>query len=174
MWQASTFDPDTIDKELGWAESIGMNTLRVYLHDLVWADDEKGLYDRMDQFLDICKKHHIRPFFVFFDDCHYPSRSSARSPCRWPAGTTPAGETARPATWPARYAEGKATDAEVAQLKGYVQEPSDASRTTAGPVLGALQRAGPRPGPAWATAAPAPSATSRTNSSTSPGSGPAR
>ena len=27
MWQADTFDPKTIDRELGWAESIGMNIL---------------------------------------------------------------------------------------------------------------------------------------------------
>ena len=24
MWQAETFDPTTIDKELGWAEALGM------------------------------------------------------------------------------------------------------------------------------------------------------
>src|ERR1035438_369475 len=28
MWQAETFDPATIDRELGWAEGIGMNTMR--------------------------------------------------------------------------------------------------------------------------------------------------
>lgn len=80
MWQASTWDPETIDKELGWAESIGFNTLRVYLHDLVWADDENGLYERMDQFLDICAKHGIRPFFVFFDDCHFPKPKLGEQP----------------------------------------------------------------------------------------------
>jgi hypothetical protein len=122
MWQASTFDPETIDKELGWAESIGMNTLRVYLHDLVWADDEKGLYDRMDQFLTICQKHGIRPFFVFFDDCHYPEPKLGKQPlpvARWHNSgwnNCPARDVA------ARFAVGKATAAEVAQLKGYVQE----------------------------------------------------
>ncbi|MEM9158361.1 MAG: hypothetical protein AAGB46_04870 [Verrucomicrobiota bacterium] len=44
MWQASTWDPERIDLELGWAADMGMNTLRVYLHDLVWGDDELGLY----------------------------------------------------------------------------------------------------------------------------------
>src|SRR5271169_3961032 len=28
MWQADTFDAATIDRELGWAEGIGMNTMR--------------------------------------------------------------------------------------------------------------------------------------------------
>ena len=36
MWQADTFDPTTIDRELGWAEGIGMNTMRVFLHNLLW------------------------------------------------------------------------------------------------------------------------------------------
>ncbi len=37
MWQADTFDPKRIDLELGWAESIGLNTMRVFLHDLLVA-----------------------------------------------------------------------------------------------------------------------------------------
>ena len=43
MWQAETFDPQTIDKELGWAESLGMTTMRVFLHDLAWQQDADGL-----------------------------------------------------------------------------------------------------------------------------------
>jgi len=42
MWQADTFDPARIDRELGWAEAIGMNTMRVFLHDLVWQQDPAG------------------------------------------------------------------------------------------------------------------------------------
>lgn len=121
MWQASTWDPATIDKELGWAEGIGFNTLRVYLHDLVWADDEQGLYKRMDQFLDICSRHGIRPFFVFFDDCHFPKPQLGEQPLPvrnyhnsgWV--NSPARDVA------IRYAEGKATPEEAARLKGYVQ-----------------------------------------------------
>ena len=69
MWQADTFDPTTIDKELGWAEGIGFNTLRVFLHSLAWKQDPEGFKKRMDQFLTIAEKHHIQPLFVFFDDC---------------------------------------------------------------------------------------------------------
>ena len=43
MWQAETFDPKTIDKELGWAEGLGMTTMRVFLHDLPWQQDANGL-----------------------------------------------------------------------------------------------------------------------------------
>ena len=50
MWQADSFDPQRIDRELGWAESIGMNTMRVFLHDLLWKDSE-GFKRRIDAFL---------------------------------------------------------------------------------------------------------------------------
>jgi hypothetical protein len=69
MWQAETFDPVTIDKELGWAEGIGFNTMRVFLHSIAWKQDPQGFKKRVDQFLGLCAKHHIEPMFVFFDDC---------------------------------------------------------------------------------------------------------
>src|SRR5919108_4298609 len=37
MWQADTFDPKTIDRELGWAEAIGMKTMGGFLHNLPWT-----------------------------------------------------------------------------------------------------------------------------------------
>lgn len=69
MWQAATFDPATIDRELGWAQSIGFNTMRVYLHSVAWKEDPQGFKQRMDRFLDIASKHGIKALFVFFDDC---------------------------------------------------------------------------------------------------------
>jgi hypothetical protein len=72
MWQAPTFDPLEIDKELGWAEAMGMNTMRVFLHDLLWQQDAQGFRVRIDQFLQIASRHHIRPLFVLFDSCWDP------------------------------------------------------------------------------------------------------
>jgi hypothetical protein len=72
MWQAATFDPAQIDKELGWAEGLGMNTMRVFLHDLLWQQDAAGFRNRIDQFLTIAARHHIRPLFVLFDSCWDP------------------------------------------------------------------------------------------------------
>lgn len=69
MWQAETFDPETIDRELGWASDIGMNCMRVYLHHVAWDVDNDGFKDRMDQYLEIAEKHGIKTMFVFFDDC---------------------------------------------------------------------------------------------------------
>src|SRR3546814_12115571 len=79
MWQAATFDPATIDKELGWAEQLGMTTMRVYLHNLLWEDDAEGLKTRMNVFLDIAAKHHIKPLFVLFDSCWDPNPKLGRS-----------------------------------------------------------------------------------------------
>lgn len=72
MWQADSFDAAEIDRELGWAQAIGMNTMRVFLHDLLWQQDPAGFKQRIDQFLTIAAKHHIRPVFVLFDSCWDP------------------------------------------------------------------------------------------------------
>jgi len=73
MWQADSFDPTTIDRELGWAEAIGMNTMRVFMHSLLWQQDPKGFQKRIDMFLTIAARHHIRPVFVLFDSCWDPN-----------------------------------------------------------------------------------------------------
>lgn len=72
MWQADTFDPQRIDQELSWAESLGLNTMRVFLHDLLWQQDPEGFKKRLDTFLSIAQKHKIRPLFVLFDSVWDP------------------------------------------------------------------------------------------------------
>lgn len=67
MWHADTFDPKTIDKELGYAANIGMNTMRVFLHNVIWENDAKGFIKRLNTFLDISDKHGIKILFVLFD-----------------------------------------------------------------------------------------------------------
>ncbi len=73
MWQADTFDPRRIDLELGWAAGLGMNTMRVYLHDLLWEQDAEGFKRRLDTFLRISQRHRIRPIFVLFDSVWDPN-----------------------------------------------------------------------------------------------------
>src|SRR5438309_10246649 len=72
MWQEATFDPVEIDKELTWAEAMGMNTMRVFLHDLLWQQDAAGFQKRINQFLSIASRVHIRPLLVLFDSCWRP------------------------------------------------------------------------------------------------------
>jgi hypothetical protein len=73
MWQAESFNPSQIDKELGWAEGMGMNTMRVFLHDLVWQQNPTAFKQRIDQFLQISSRHHIKPLLVLFDSCWDPN-----------------------------------------------------------------------------------------------------
>ena len=72
MWQAETFDPQTIDKELGWAEDLGMKTMRVFLHDLLVAAGRRRLS---------CADRPLPR------DCRASTRSSRSSCCSTPAGT---------------------------------------------------------------------------------------
>lgn len=82
MWQADTFDLPTIDRELGWAESLGMNTMRVFLHNLLWQHDSKGFLGRMEKFLEVADKHHTRIAFVLLDSVWdpYPKFGRQREP----------------------------------------------------------------------------------------------
>lgn len=82
MFQQDSFDTTTINRELGWAEEIGMNTMRVYLHDLLYQQDSAGFIKRLDIFLDIAEKHGIKPVFVLFDSCWdpFPELGKQRGP----------------------------------------------------------------------------------------------
>lgn len=72
MWQKETFSPEIIDQEFSWAAAVGMNTMRVFLHDLAWKQDPQGFLDRIDAFLAIADRHRIRPMLVIFDDVWHP------------------------------------------------------------------------------------------------------
>lgn len=72
MWQAGSFDPDLIDAELALAASIGMTTVRVFLHDLLWAEDPQAFLERIDQFLGLADGHGIATMLVLFDSCWHP------------------------------------------------------------------------------------------------------
>ncbi len=80
MWQEETFSPELIDRELGFAEKIGMNTMRVYLHDLVFETDKEGFFRRIDEYLAISAKHGIGTMFTIFDDCWKSDFSPGRQP----------------------------------------------------------------------------------------------
>ncbi|MEY8014149.1 1,4-beta-xylanase [Mycobacterium servetii] len=72
MFQPGSYDPRRIDTELGWARSAGFNTVRVFLHDQLWAADARGFQGRLAQFVAIAARHNIKPLFVLFDSCWDP------------------------------------------------------------------------------------------------------
>jgi hypothetical protein len=84
MWQEDTFDPVTIERELGWAAGIGFNTVRVYLHDLAYDADPSGFKERIQIYLAIADSVRISTIFVFFDDCWNSTVEAGRQPAPLP------------------------------------------------------------------------------------------
>ncbi len=72
MFQPGSYDPRRIDTELGWARAAGFNTVRVFLHDQLWAQDARGFQGRLAQFVAVAARHNIKPLFVLFDSCWDP------------------------------------------------------------------------------------------------------
>ena len=84
MWQAATYDPKTIDRELGFAEGLGYNTVRVFLNFVVWKADPEGLKMHMADFLAIAARHRISVMFAPFGRLQF---CGARGSGRASAGT---------------------------------------------------------------------------------------
>ncbi len=80
MWQEATFDPERINFELNKASEIGMNTMRVFLHDLAWKEDSQGFFERVDTFLEIAENNGIRVMFVLFDGVWNPYPKAGLQP----------------------------------------------------------------------------------------------
>lgn len=80
MWQKETFDTATINRELGYAESLGFNSMRVFLHHLAWETDPDGFKERMRLYLQISTSHRIATMFVFFDDCWNETYKAGKQP----------------------------------------------------------------------------------------------
>ncbi|MGV9799901.1 1,4-beta-xylanase [Mycobacterium sp. NPDC003449] len=82
MFGAGTYDARRIDSELGACRLLGFNTVRVFLHDLLWTQDRAGFQNRLAQFVSISARQNIKPLFVFFDSCWdpFPKPGAQRAP----------------------------------------------------------------------------------------------
>mmetsp|Transcript_23388 Transcript_23388/g.34312 ORF Transcript_23388/g.34312 Transcript_23388/m.34312 type:complete len:190 (-) Transcript_23388:810-1379(-) len=68
MFQNDTYDHITIDRELGYAESLGFNAVRVFLHNLLW-EDKDVFVSTLESFLQTASSHNIGVMFVLLDSC---------------------------------------------------------------------------------------------------------
>lgn len=84
MWQEDTFSPARIDEELAWAENLGFNVMRVFLHSLAWKQDPEGFKKRVDKYLEIASGHSIQTMFVFFDACWNKESKTGKQPAPKP------------------------------------------------------------------------------------------
>ena len=109
MWQADSFDPATIERELQLAAGLGYNTVRVFLQFMVWEADPDGHNERLETFLRLADAAGISMMPILFDDCRfddrdpYPGRQDEPKPgvhnSRWTPN--PGYATADdPARWP--------------------------------------------------------------------------
>ena len=80
FWQEDTYDKETIERELGWSAELGMNTHRVYLHNLLWDQDSVGFIKRIENYLDISESKGIKTLFVLLDDCWHPAPKLGKQP----------------------------------------------------------------------------------------------
>ena len=53
MFQKESYDQITIEREVKWAKNLGFNSLRIYLHDLLWKVDSRGFCNRLNDLLAI-------------------------------------------------------------------------------------------------------------------------
>ncbi|GAH91153.1 unnamed protein product, partial [marine sediment metagenome] len=121
MWQADTYDAETIDRELSWAEDLGFNTLRVYLHDLVWSHDPDGFAKRIDHFLGIADHHGMRVILVLFDDCHRPDPEIGVQPLPVPRVHNSGWKHSPGQKLVLQFHDGTVAASEKKRLKEYVQ-----------------------------------------------------
>jgi hypothetical protein len=80
MWQEADFSPELIDKELGMAASLGFNTIRVFLHNLLWQQNAEAYLNRIDLFLSIAHKHGVKTMLVLFDSVWDPFPKLGKQP----------------------------------------------------------------------------------------------
>lgn len=80
MWQSETFDTAVINRELGYAASIGMNSMRVFLHHAAWEQDPEGFRQRVNTYLDVASRNGISTVFVLFDDCWNKTYAIGKQP----------------------------------------------------------------------------------------------
>eukprot|EP00347_Sterkiella_histriomuscorum_P006684 403351829 len=80
MWQAETYDRETINRELGLVKSLGMQVIRVFLHHKVWAQDQKGFMARLEDFLTMASRNDVSVILVMFDDCWNAEANLGKQP----------------------------------------------------------------------------------------------
>ncbi|KKL63605.1 hypothetical protein LCGC14_2173430 [marine sediment metagenome] len=120
MWHE--FKPEVIDRELAAAKKyFGLNTLRVFLHNIPYNAEREAFLERIEQFLVICDRHGIKPGFVFFDDCwqHSGITLTQKPPVDGLIG----------GNWAACPQDVERTDENLPKFKAYVQDVIRAHRT---------------------------------------------
>jgi len=71
------FDAGIVDRELGWAQSLGFNSVRLSLSVPAYRQDSTRFLTNLGQCLDLCRKHNLTAMLVLFDSCGIEPRPDA-------------------------------------------------------------------------------------------------
>lgn len=80
MWQAATFDDESIERELGWAQALGFRACRVFLQYLVWEAEGTAFLDTFEQFLGTAAAQGLSVMPILFDDCAFSGKQPYLGP----------------------------------------------------------------------------------------------
>ncbi len=82
------YDHQTVDRELGYAERIGLNCVRVFLQSLVWEHDRELFLKNFEDFVSTADAHGLKVMPIIFDSCFGVS-PSLESSLMWVANPGP-------------------------------------------------------------------------------------
>ena len=63
------FDSEVVDRELGYAKKLGLNSVRTWLQYIVYEDNPARFLENFETYLQLCDKHGIRAMPILFDSC---------------------------------------------------------------------------------------------------------
>jgi hypothetical protein len=72
MWR--NYDHDTFDRELGLAEAVGYNSIRLWLNYAAYEELGSKMVDEVEDAVSLATRHHLRAVIVLFDSCGVRSR----------------------------------------------------------------------------------------------------
>jgi hypothetical protein len=75
MWQQ--FDAAAADRELGWMEALGFNSVRLWLSEQAWRENPAAFLTALRRCLDSCSRHNLSALLVLFDSCGIEPRHDA-------------------------------------------------------------------------------------------------
>jgi hypothetical protein len=75
MWRH--FDPVSADRELGWMEELGFNSVRLWLSERAWRENPGLFADNLAAALALSEKHKLSVMLVLFDSCGVEPRNDA-------------------------------------------------------------------------------------------------
>lgn len=75
MWHE--YDEAVMDRDMGYAERVGLNAIRTWASYERWNEDQEATAASLESALDVCAAHGIRVLLSLFENCGIPFSSRA-------------------------------------------------------------------------------------------------